>query len=43
MTSNIQYNDIQTTYLIFKVFIHVLLAKLVVFIDINFKVFFLSK
>jgi len=30
MTSNSQYNAIQTTSLIFKVFIHVLLAKLVV-------------
>ena len=27
----IQYNDIQTTPLIFKVFIHLLLVKLVVF------------
>ena len=30
----IQHNDIQTTSLIFKGFIHLLLAKLVVFIDI---------
>ena len=31
MTSNIRYNDIQTTSLIFKGFIHLLIAKRVVF------------
>ena len=30
-TSNIQYNDVQTTSLMFKMFIHLLLAKPVVF------------